>query len=497
MAGIPAFNDNPIAEAMRGIYGNIFPEQTPQRTEMGMTLFSNGGDPTMDLLNNAVLPALGANGSAGVVPYDNFVAGNFTTMFGGGDTGNIAFVDASQYSTQENLADQPIDNPVICQPYADGTQNQFGIYMPLFNLRGTYRDGSAASQLERAQGFSTLATHVLINQIQANLVQAERDTSLLQRIGAIRQQSRGAVITAAPNAAALAGDNSQAAKRRALPMTSNVNGYSNTNRSANARVLKVLRELGGLTAAELYQKIEFLGPIAKAEDVANGATSTAAYMASVTERIFNYTLYSRGKIHNIFTTEPREGASLYFSVANYSRDQLQALGAATGFSLVPSAANGSAGVKRSYGGAGFVGGAGRAAASDEFAQVRGWADNESLHFLKPTAATDYLDAREADRFFTEREHRVAVEYRPYRYNPDTDRMEPDRDLVAEEGLQEALANIPDLVLEEYTTAAAIIPVGRIKSPLVPRTTATAILNAHYDHAACAAMDHMDIYQNHA
>lgn len=491
MDGIPGLSDNPIASSMRAIYGNIFPEATPQRTEMSIPLFSQSNDPTMDLFNNGVMPALAANGSAGVVPYNGVIAGNFGTMFTDPAGGNIAFIDTSQYSTMEQLADQPVDNPVLCQPYADGTQNQFGIYMPLFNLRGAYTGKNDTSRIDRAPGFHTLATHVLINQIQANLVQAERDTDMLQRTGAFRQQARGAVIYDGGREA-LAGDGSQAAKRRALPATSSASGYSNGRGSTNARVLKVLRELGALTAAELYKKIEFLGPIAKAEDSNNGATATAGYMALVTDRQFNYTLYSRGKIHNIFATAPREGDSLYFSVANYSRDQLQALGAATGFALMP---GNSSSLKRAYGGAGFVGGAGRAAGSDEFAQVRGWADSESLHFMKPTAATEHLDALQADRFFVEREHRVALEYRKYRYNPDTDRMEPERDLVAEEGEQEALANIPDLVIEEYTSAASIIPVGRIKTPIIPRTTAAAILNAHYDHAACAAMDHFDIYQN--
>ena len=49
-----------------------------------------------------------------------------------------------------------------------------------------------------------------------------------------------------------------------LTATSSASGYSNGRGSTNARVLKVLRELGALTAAELYKKIEFLGPIAKA-----------------------------------------------------------------------------------------------------------------------------------------------------------------------------------------------------------------------------------------
>ena len=70
-----------------------------------------------------------------------------------------------------------------------------------------------------------------------------------------------------------------------------------------------------------------------------------------------------------------------------------------------------------------------------------------------------------------------------------------RNLLAEEGLQEAIANLPDIVVENYLAPGIIIPVGTVKQRLTRHTTLKAILNAHYDAKLLALQPHVEIYQN--
>lgn len=484
---------NPVAGVIGGLLAPILPEYTPQRTTMAVDGMSGNGDASSQFLSQSVMPAVAANGGAGVVPYQQFIANQFARQVPGGEVTNIAMIDTSHVTDDgTSLKDMQIENPIWCTPYDDRSELQFDIYMPLFKLRGDYvvtgtgRSGESI-RAQKQPGFHTLATLPLLNQIQAHLNQTRRDAAMLANAGGgALQRARSAVLDA--------GNDDPVVKRRraaaAIPLQRNL--YGSAPRSVVARQLAALQSLGAVDPQELFEKIEWLGPISKVTP-AGAADSTSL------DRSFNYSYHSRGKIHNVFSRHPQAGDSLFFSVGVYQRDQLEALAASTQNHNLSLAA---AQTKRKYGdtayvaGAAYVGAVQKMSNNDAFAQVRGWSSRDAAQFLAPVPPSEYLPWKAYELFCVEQEHRMAQEYVEYRYDAETGTMQPVNTL-ATEGLQEALASLPDLVWNNWITSTRVFSVGTVKTPMNQPTSMQAILNGHYDHSALQALPHIDIFQNYA
>jgi len=468
--GFATDTGNPMTQTLGALTAALLPTNAPVRTGVSMPTINSAGGPVGDRptqqLQQALLGSISAQGGAGAVPFQSDIQQLFgRDFFRGAGGSSMAFIDASAQTTQDTLNDQPIENPIFSMPYEDRAELQIEQYMPLFSLRGEH--------LQKSPGFHAVATPVIINNIQARLVQAERDAQLF-------------------GAAAVGSAIGVDGKRRAVSAQRVARGRS--DRATNARILDTLRNFGALSAADLHRKIDYLGPVTQVYDSSGSRSSRDAYANVSSERIFNYSLYSRGKIHNMFGAALEKGDQLYFSIGRFSRDQLTALGATSGYSNTAATSY----KRKGYGGAdssAYVGMSGRAASQDAFVQIRGWSSREARQFMGDTSELDALKPEAQDRFYCEREVRAAVEYREYEYDPATDSMRLVDNLA--EGVQEALNNVPDLVLENYLIAGAVIPVGTVKTTLPRRTTERAILNGHYDHKALALLPHIDIYQNAA
>lgn len=501
---------NPVAGAVGAVAAAIFPEFTPLRTAMGVPPSTGRSDTSSQLLNQGVLPAVAANGGPGVVPWERQINAVFQSQFaGGGGNLNIAMIDTSHVTDDgTSTKDMAIDNQIFCAPYDDGAERQFDQYMLLFKLASDYTviqpggAGTSVAKAQKAPGFHTLATLPLLNQIQAKLYRSYRNNQLLfQSGGGALQRARTAVLRADaandPLEENRAWDDARVKRRRAVPTVSPYL-YGNSDRSVAARELSSLLSLGALDHERLYEKIQYLGPISQV-GARQGTKCDPSASAGQMDHTFNYTYHGRGKVHNTFGTHPQEGDVLYISVGFYRQDQLKALAAQTGTTNLTMSASET---KRKYGetayaaGAAYVGAGLGLVDNDAFAQLRCWSSKEASHFLAPVPPSEYLDWKAYDRFCVGQEKRMAFEYQEYEYDAATDSMRA-RDLVAAEGLQEALASIPDLVHDGYMSSTFIIKVGTVKTPMNQPTTMQAILNAHMDHAALAAMPHIDIFQNRA
>jgi len=461
----PTETANPVGQQVNQLLGTLMPQRIPAVTGAQLPETANAesdGSAVMNQVEAALLGAVSAQGGTGVVPFQS----NLSRLMGqdlfAQSEQEIAFIDASQYTTQESLNDQPIINPIFAMPWAERYELEIKTYMPLFTLR--------ADSADRAPGFNPVATPVIINNLQARLLQAERDEALYGAGGmmADRQPQRRRVVG---NAAA-------------MPRSRRGN-----NRST--RTLQMLRNFGALSAEELHRKLYFLGPVAQVYDSSGShATQAANYYGNPTsERIIAHTLYSRGKINNMFDPALEKGDQLYFSLIKCSRDELASFGAGATQTNSAAALN-----RKRKGDAQYVNVERRtAAASDEFVQVRGWSSRNAHAFLGNTSPLDAMRPEAQDRFYVEREMAAAVEYREYEYDADSDTVRLVDNLA--EGVQEALNNVPDVVLENYLASGVVIPVGTVKTPLPKRVTGRAILNAHFNHDALAALPHIDIYQN--
>lgn len=480
------------ATAMNGVlndmYNALFPTNIPGMTSMaipGISEPGERGDLPTDVLTRTLIAAITEQGDAGTVPWSNEMDSDFNQIFGGAE---ISYIDTSVVSTGEQMNDNILEKFYMSQPWNDGSEQKFEQYMPLFNLKPDPQNSTP--------GFIPQATPVLINQIQAQLLKAERDGRLSVAMGAAdaARNRFGALLPLTdPNA-----------KRRRIVGGSTPYDRVRYESTHNGRIeqspemekLATLRWFGALSAEELYAKINYAGPITQIWE-GNGPKPRPMYGGAknsrINHRLISTSWHNRGKIVNIFATDPRPGDNLYFKIAPFSREQLAQLSIEDGTSRNVS------GTHSGYGDESlrvtpYI--SARGDASDAFVQLRGFSSREQRQFMGDTSAVDEMKPHLADRFYVEREHRAAMEWREFIYDPETGDMR-ERNLLDEEGEQEVRENLPSIVLENYKSLGVIIPVGVIKSKLNRRVSEQAILNAHYDHQAMAAMPHFDIYQNHA
>jgi hypothetical protein len=135
----------------------------------------------------------------------------------------------------------------------------------------------------------------------------------------------------------------------------------------------------------------------------------------------------------------------------------------------------------------------RSADADNVVQIRGFSSTSTRQFMGDTSELEDMKPRDADRFYIEREHRVALEWREFIADPDTGSVK-ERALLDQEGEQEVREAVPSIVFENYMSAGIIIPVGTCKIGCAPLTEA-AILNAHFDHSSLDMLPHFDFFHN--
>lgn len=450
------------------LFAPILPELTPARTSIPSTSanFANGGaSPTSTLWTTGVVPAVAANSGAGVVPMADTIRRDFASQFG--TDINVAMIDTSTQTTTDSLQGQPITPAILAQRYAEGYEREFEVMMPLFNLRGqgvATPNNPHPRSINHKCGGASVATHVLLNQLQGRL-----------HIATQRAGGRGDYVSDAAEHAnkQRRGQINKAAAAR-HPMIGD---------SAN-ETLNTLRALGATDTQSLFAGIEWLGPISEVQKSGNGG-----YADPASERFFSYSIApSCGRIFNVFAARPRINERIYWSVAEYDEDTLESIGVACGFEQRTATAASS---KRSRDS--FVGGEARGANYLRYPQVRGWSSADTNQIAKSIDKTEWLDVPALDLFYKARERQMLLDYTEYRYDAELDAVvEVVRSYESE---QEALDNMPSAMFDEYMSAAAVIPVGTIKSKSTACVSPYAIHLAHYKHEQLRAMPHMEIFQH--
>lgn len=463
------------------MWSQLLPTPVPAQTGMGglgtMTDPGPFGQAPSDTMATAIINNIMAQGTVGVVPFNGQISDDFSILV----NGDMAFVDTSVVSTAEQLNDMMLENPITATPWDDGSEKAIQQYDPLFAFSS---DRKATSP-----GFHTLATPVIINQIQARLMQTERDAAIFGLSAPGRNRMRQVV-----NASSMLAVDKRIRLIEARTPFDRVRPGTQQQVVDSSR-LEALRYYGSLTAEGLYAKLNYLGPVTQIWDSSGDPAGGNSVVASasalqgrslLSERVFNYSYHSRGKIANVFDPSLERGEQLYFSIANYSREALQEIGV--------SVHNTSSLGKRAGEQSNYVGAVLRGASADEFVQIRGWSSRGGRQYLGDTSPFDSLCPEVGDRLHCERLRLAASTFRHYRFNDVTDEME-EVNIVGQEGMQEAIASLPDLVIENFLAASKIIPVGTVKERLPQLTTARAILNAHYDSRALALQPHVEIYEN--
>lgn len=481
---------NDVGAAIDRMLEHFLPSTIPSETSLGLgtvTVADLGGEEfgggPSEALANAIFANFTAQAAQTTVPFADQMATDFSTI-----VDSMAFVDTSVVTTDENFQDMMLENPVAATPWDDGSEKAFTQYNPLF----TYRSDRKAT----SPGFHTVATPVVINQIQARLLQTERDAALFGLTAPARGRPRPVSTVVAAHA--LAVDKRIRLLEARTPHDRVRPGTQ--QQVVDSSKLETLRYYGALKPEDLHAKYNYAGPITQIWDsqgannsAQGGMLSSAGSFAGrplLSERVFNYSHYYRGKINNIFACEPVAGDQFFFSIARYNREQLLQIGSAAGVLLG----------KRTYASgddaphSSFVGSIQRSSTADEFVQIRGWSSREGREYLGDTSPLESLKPDAADRYYVERVELAASVYRQHRYNDVTDELEV-VNLAAQEGRQEAVANVPDLVLENFLALGVVIPVGTVKQVLSKKTTLHDILNAHYDSRLLSAQPHVEIYQH--
>ncbi len=482
----PAGENIPLGNMLGDLLNNLMPITAPADTHIALPSYgdadTNDFMPT-DTMTRALIDAISAQGGAGVVPWAPEIDSDFAEMF---PQGAMAYIDASEPgTTAEQLNDMIYEKYSITAPWDDGSEQAFTQYMPIFRLKVDPQNSSP--------GIVPMADPPLLNQMTAQLLKAERNAKLAVAMGASKNRKWRALLPVTDPATKM---------RRLVGGTTPFDRlrFSQPDRvamSTTEKKLETLRFFSGTSVNELYEKIAYMGPITQIWESNGPKPRPPIGFASggrPNERIISTSWHVRGKINNCFASNPLEGDNLYFKLAHFSRDELSQLSVESGV------ARSIVGTKRGYGDKSYIISpqiGSRADSSDSFLQIRGFSSRDQRQFMGDSTGIDDLKPDLADRLYVEREHRAAIEWREFVYDPDTKRMRL-RDLLGQEGEQEVRENaVTWIVLRNYLTAAAIIPVGTIKEKITTDVNEHAILNGHYDHAALAALPHFDIYQNHA
>lgn len=493
-----------VGGQIQAMYNDLLPTYVPAETSllfdsitaMAPDLF---GDRPSDLLANSIMNNVFAQGAQDGVPFEQAIRDDFGTL-----VQQMAFVDTSLVTTEEQMHDMIFENPIVVTPWDNGLEKNINQYDPLWVAN--------VNEKHRAPGYHTVATPPIINHIQLLLAKTERDAAIFgvtaNREYISRRRIETMLESMPPSSIGLGGTQLASSEQADKRMRGAAGGIHSSNRqrapaaSVRGRVdaanLDALRVYGSSTPEGLHLKWNYLGPVTQIQafgDLSVGAS--ASYQSSVcarrsdaTERKINHSYYNRGKVQNMFAPLLKRGDNLYFTIAVYEHNQVIRTEAAQSMLTGKRGFGASEEVLHS---SAYIG-AQRSPTADTYVQIRGWASGDGRQWLGDTSPIDALKPDVADRWYVDRTRRAAVEFRQFVWDDATDRM-VERDLVAEEGLQEAIVNVPDIVIEEYLAPGIIIPVGTVKQRLNTPTTPEAIANAHYSTDSLMLLPHVEIYQN--
>ena len=499
LAPLNGTNESSLRDTVGSLYSQLLPTTVPRETGMSVQTLQNTGEergPTV-AMTQALVGSLSAQLNSTTIPFEDRFVDSFGSLMNGG---SMATIDTSDVSTQEQLNDVQLEANVMAAPWDDGSEQTIATYDALFAFK------TAPSRM--AAGFAVVATPSTINQIQARLKQVETDAALfgVSSLATVRNNRAAPIYDASRGGNARMRQTTQQAidKRRRIYTTAvsslilpqmqypELTSHSTTPAMVDSDELSTLRFFGGSTAQELYEKLNYLGPVTNVFDAeSNGHYNECSFGNSriINERLINFSYHSRGKIHNYFAPRLKKLDSVYFSIRDYSRETLLSVG--TMKPMMGMRKRKIVNDRSAYAGAVQS----RATSGESFVQIRGWSSSEGDQYLGDSSEVESMKPEAQDRFYCSRERQAAVEYQDFRYNPMTDQLEP-ISLQEQEGIQEALANVPSLILDAYMAPGVVIPVGTVKSNYVKEITSEAILNGHYDQHAEHLLPHFDIFQNY-
>lgn len=486
--------DGGIAAEVMSYASNF--DQFPKPLEHTAVITNADGSGALGAMYSAIQQTVAAQSDPGSIPYGEQFAG----MLSGVNGGSMALVDCGEVSTMDSLQDFIYENPVMALGWREGFHNEIKQYDPLFTIKSA-----------NANGRATIVSLPHINKFQAMLVAAERAGSMSGVTDELIAQQRVAHGTLSNNrrsaAAVIAsGIGSGSLDKRARPTATRVGLVSTaTSLHTDASAIAHLRQYAALTARGLYDRVSYLGPCVQVysanamkpnyAQAINPLFGTTQLSASSADVMFTYSLpMARGQIASLFQPVNDQGDNLFFTIANYSRSELAKIGvpqsdATLGKRVLWDISDGNDGAATSS----FIGAARGSAAADSFVQIRAWGSRYGIETLGLTSQMETMTPDVADTYYVQQTERAAAQYRFFKFNEVTDEVEL-RPLLEQEGLQEAIANVPDLVLEGFLARGIKIRAGVVKNRLSSVTTALDQFNAHYDMNLLHKLPHLDILQ---
>lgn len=425
-----------------------------------------GASPS-DALSSIVTSHLQSIGSA-PMPFSGEIGDYMSPLLAGS---GMSFVNAGDQSSAEALNDSMQLNRFVAVRWPDGSERALREGVPIFAYHSDLR--------VTPPGWAVVASPVKVNDTQLKLAELERAV---------------AFHGIAPQV-----DDPRRMRFRAQNSMHVHTGTSMINVSAvDSEELTTYRYWGSTTVQGLFEKLSYVGPVAGIHSRENGS-SNAQWRAANThgETYITHAFGTRARIHNMFSTQPELGEQFYFSLGKYERDDLLAIGykpATTYESYYYSSGYSYSGSKRGYGdiSSSYITTPERNNADgNSVVQVRGWSSRSGQQWLPKTSPIDTMKPELADRFYVERERRAAVEWVDTEFDAQTGELVIKNTLS--EGLQEAVANLPSIVIENYLESVYIYPVGHVKGYKNPDSTAAAIHNAHYDMAALISQPLIEIF----
>jgi len=420
----------------------------------GNAIAGNGTQTPADVLGERLVSTIAAQGAAGSVPYQAEYNAMLAPLLG--PNASHAFINVPEASSFDGLGDFVIETPVFATPWSGGDEQHFKAKMPVFSIRTNER--------QSAPGFATLATLPLVNQMQLSLVEAERDAAI-----------SGTGLNTERNVRARAGYGGGPQLARPYVRGTTVNNEK----------LKSLRTFAALTAADLYDKLSYLGPITQISKNGDPPSYVPHFAPEV---MTNFAFLNRAYIYNVFAPDLRAGDMLYFKVGAYDRIALlkQAAENKRGrWTRKRGAPESRVGYRAPFG-----------SVANDVVQVRGFSSTDGELTRGMTTADESMKPHIADLFYEQREKRVASEYVEHEFDVERG-MIVEKRRAQDEGAQERFANVPDVILENYLTPGEIYRVGTVKSQLNRATTTEALLNAHNDHYSLEMQPDVEIYMHHA
>lgn len=464
MSEAAAFAGGPIGDALGPIMSGLLDASLAGNSSLPIETF--GGDTPSDQLAGILTSHLSSMGTA-PVPFSNEISDYMSSIVPGG----ISFVNAGEQSSAEAANELMQLNFFVAQRWPDASERALSEGVPMFAYHSDLR--------VTPPGWAVVASPVKVNDMQLKLAELER-TVAFQGVATViddprrmrfRSQNSMNVHTAPPMLNLSAVDEEDLATHRYWASTS-VQG--------------------------LHAKINYVGPVHNIHSRENGSHNESWRLNNTHgETYITYAFGTRARVHNMFSVSPELGEQFYFSLGKYDRDDLIAIGTAvvpTPYDYHYSSGYGASG-KRGYGdiSSSYVTTPERNSADGNMVvQVRGWASRTGQQWLSKTSPVETMKPAIADRFYVEREMRAAVEWVDTEFDEQTGELRIKKTL-ADEGMQEAIANLPSIVIENYLDSVCIYPVGHVKGYKNPDSTSAAIHNAHYDMSALVSQPMIEIY----